>query len=43
MIGERIRYYGENRLHTGLGYRTPREVMEEELERLKGQITSGGG
>lgn len=43
VIGERIRYYGESRLHTGLGYRTPGEVMEEELERLKSQITSGGG
>ncbi|GGN06631.1 hypothetical protein GCM10007092_21900 [Thermus composti] len=28
---ERLRYYHEGRLHSGLGYRTPREVMEEAL------------
>ncbi len=31
VVEERLRYYHESRLHSGLGYRTPREVMEEAL------------
>ncbi|MEN2982751.1 MAG: thermonuclease family protein [Thermus sp.] len=31
LVAERLRYYHESRLHSGLGYRTPREVMEEAL------------
>ncbi len=31
VVRERLRYYHESRLHSGLGYRTPKEVMEEAL------------
>jgi putative transposase len=29
VVEERLRYYHESRLHSGLGYRTPKEVMED--------------
>lgn len=31
VIAERLRYYHEERLHSGLGYRTPREALGEAL------------
>ncbi|WP_416376370.1 integrase core domain-containing protein [Thermus sp. PS18] len=38
VIGERLRYYHEERLHSGLGYRTPREALAEAR-----RTSQGGG
>ncbi len=39
VIEERLRYYGERRLHSGLGYLTPGEALRQAL----GGLTPGGG
>jgi putative transposase len=39
VVEERLRYYHESRLHSGLGYRTPKEVMEEGLGQNTQDIT----
>ena len=39
VVEERLRYYHESRLHSGLGYRTPKEVMEEALGQSMQDIT----
>jgi hypothetical protein len=42
VVEERLRYYHESRLHSGLGYRTPKEVMEEALgQKHSGHHTGG--
>jgi Integrase core domain. len=43
VVKERLRYYHESRLHSGLGYRTPKEVMEEVLGQNTQDITRGAG
>ncbi len=43
VVKERLRYYHESRLHSGLGYRTPREVMEEALGQSTQDITREAG
>ncbi len=46
MVEERLRYYHERRLHSGLGYRTPKEVMAVDAEALGkelGDITREAG
>nr|WP_277621276.1 integrase core domain-containing protein [Thermus arciformis] len=43
VVKERLRYYHESRLHSGLGYRTPREVMEEALGQSTQDITWEAG
>ncbi|BCP66508.1 IS3 family transposase [Thermus thermophilus] len=43
VVKERLAYYHEGRLHSGLGYRTPREVMEEALGQSKQDITREAG
>ena len=40
VLGKRLR---ESRLHTGLGYRTPKEVMEEALGQSMQDITREAG
>ncbi|MFN3368412.1 MAG: integrase core domain-containing protein, partial [Thermus sp.] len=32
VIEERLQYYHEGRLHSGLGYKTPREALREAIE-----------
>lgn len=41
VIAERIRYYHEGRLHSGLGYRTPEEALREALGASHGKETGG--
>jgi putative transposase len=43
VVEERLRYYRESRLHSGLGYRTPKEVMEEALGQSMQDITGEAG
>jgi transposase InsO family protein len=43
VVEERLRYYHESRLHSGLGYRTPKEVMEEALGQSMQVITREAG
>ncbi|RIH82015.1 Integrase core domain protein [Meiothermus luteus] len=43
VIAERLGYYHQKRLHSGLGYRTPREALEEALGRGVGGITRETG
>jgi putative transposase len=43
VVEERLRYYHESRLHSGLGYRTPKEVMEEALGQNTQDITREAG
>jgi len=43
VVEERLRYYHESRLHSGLGYRTPKEVMEEALGQSMQDITREAG
>lgn len=42
-VAERVRYDQESRLHTGLGCRTPKEVMEEALRKVGNGITQETG
>ncbi|BCZ95727.1 MULTISPECIES: integrase core domain-containing protein [Thermus] len=45
VVKERLRYYHESRLHSRLGYRTPKEVMDQRrspyLGEALGQSTKG--
>ena len=43
VVEERLCYYHESRLHSGLGYRTPKEVMEEALGQSMQDITREAG
>ena len=43
VVEERLRYYHESRLHSGLGYRTPKEVTEEALGQSMQDITREAG
>ncbi|PZA05670.1 IS3 family transposase, partial [Meiothermus sp. Pnk-1] len=43
VIAERLGYYHEARLHSGLGYRTPREALEEVLSRVDQGLTRQTG
>jgi len=43
VVEERLRYYHESRLHSGLGCRTPKEVMEEALGQSMQDITREAG
>ena len=43
VVEERLRYYHESRLPSGLGYRTPKEVMEEALGQNTQDVTRGAG
>jgi putative transposase len=43
VVKERLRYYHESRLHSELGYRTPREVMEEALGQSTQEVTREAG
>jgi transposase InsO family protein len=43
VIAERLGYYHEARLHSGLGYRTPREALKEALGKKVESVTRQTG
>ena len=43
VVEGRLRYYHESRLPSGLGYRTPKEVMEEALGQSTQDVTREAG
>jgi transposase InsO family protein len=43
VIAERLGYYHEARLHSGLGYRTPREALKEALGKEVESVTRQTG